>query len=195
MSSIALLGQEWDTEEQAIFQRDGSAEELVNLSNEKKKLCDQIAQATKNPDLVSSAMYSPLAEMIRNLTTRDAEALRDALKVGRQNILSGLTFITDEEASHLGTYVATHAIALKTGIIELMDGVTFHVARAVEAKSSEGSEDTRRLMEQLIKLLWRGLVVSRDHSKLLRESQRFTNSSVVALTWRNIRQGSRITRR
>lgn len=190
---ITSLGETWDKEEQAIVQRGGSVQEFVNLTGEKKKQWDQIAErANKNPGIVPDAKFTEVAESLKRLTARDAQWMLDALKVGRQNMLTGQTFITDEEATHLGVYVANNVIAFKMGVIDLMDGFTLLMTRSVE---SGQIADQKTFMEPFVKLLWRSVVVSRDYFKLRREAQKFTNSSVLKLTLRNIRLGSQLSKR
>jgi len=190
--AIFSLGEAWEKEEQAIIQRGGSEEELKTLSNEKRKLWEQVGEAVKNPDVVPESMFASVTDMVSHVKKTDIPNMQDSLKVGRQNILTGLTFITDEEATYMGVYVAGNAIALKMGIIELMDGLVYLVARSVE---SQDAVDPKNFMAEFTKLLWRGMNVSRDYCKLQRECQIFTNHTVAKLTWRNIKQGSRINRR
>lgn len=189
---VTYLGAEWDKEQQAILQRGGSGKELADLASEKKKLWEQICEASTKPGVVPDEKYVEIAHDLNQYKGRESQWMMDALKVGRQNMLTGQTFLTDEEASHLGVYMATNIIALKMGIIELMDGVTYLVVRSV---ASDEPLDEKKFIQAFVKLLWRGVVVSRDYFKLNREVHRFTDSSILALTWRNISQGSRFRRR
>jgi len=189
---IFHLGKEWDKEEQAIIQRGGKPEELVDLTDEKRKLWEQVTEAVQKSGVVPESMFASVHEAISNIRSTDVPLMLDSLKTGRQNLLTGSTFITDEEATYLGAFMATNAISLKMGIIELMDGTVFLLTRNVD--SSE-QLDPKKFMADFTKLLFRAMNVSKDYCKLLRECQTFTSSSVLKLTWRNIKQGSRISRR
>lgn len=114
------------------------------------------------------------------------------MKAGRQNLLSGQTFITDEEAASLGTYAALHAIALKTGYVELMDGM---VAILTRHMGKEQPLDPTALVAEVSKLLWRTMNVALDYSRVRRVAETVTTCTVLKLTMRNVWQGSRISRR
>jgi hypothetical protein len=164
----------------------------VALQEEKRKLCSQIIDKLKDQDLSSQIDLSAVREAITRLPKDTIPSLIDSTKTGRQNLITGQTFITDEEAACLGIAVAQSGIAFKMGVLELLDGVAFSIVKAI---SQPDGFDPKNHIEDARKLLWRSMVVSKDHCKLLRYAELFTTRTVLELTLRNIRSGSRISKR
>lgn len=187
-----ILGEIWDKEEQEIHKRGGSAQEFAKLRDDKKNLCTQVAEKLKEPNLIGDEQVAALKEAVTRLAESNQERMFDALKVGCQNLITGETFITDEEASCLGLAMAMNTISLKMGVIELFDGLVF---LAVGASAKRDAFEPKDFIADSGKLVWRATTVGKDFHSLLRCCQTFTNSSVLKLTWRNIWQGSRISRR
>lgn len=78
---LFFLGEMWDKEEQATIQRGVSAEELVAMSNAKKKICEQVVEAVKNPGIVPDATFTAVTEAVYHIRKTDLPAMLDALKV------------------------------------------------------------------------------------------------------------------
>jgi hypothetical protein len=114
------------------------------------------------------------------------------MKAGRQRLITGQTFITDEEATYLGIAVAQTAISYKMGCIELLDAISWLGVGVISKPDAFNPSDH---LEDARKLLWRAMVVSKDYCRLLRHAELFTTRTVLELTLRNIRFGSRISKR
>jgi hypothetical protein len=190
--NVFYLGQEWDKEEQQVILSGGGPKGLVALREEKQKLCSQIVDKLKDQDLYSHIDLAALRESITRLPKDTVPSLLDSVKTGRQNLITGQTFITDEEGACLGIAVAQSGIAFKMGVIELLDGLSSSIVKAI---SQQDGLDPKNHIEDARKLLWRSMTVSKDHCRLLRYAESFTTRTVLELTLRNIRSGSRISKR
>lgn len=184
---IFRLGQEWNDEVVAVVQTGGGSDELVKLQQKKMKLLDEIMERwngeTEKPIIPEYLTRLPKEQL---LTT-----MADYAKLYRQNIILGHTFITDEEAATLGVGIAGEAINLKMGVVELWDKCLIVSALAISKPDQFSFKDH---LADFKKMLWKGMVLSRQHFALTRASESITSLTILQLTWRNIKQGSRITK-
>lgn len=189
---VFVLGEMWDKEEQELFRRGALAQEHTDLRNAKKKMCLEIEQKLKDPEFIGDEMITILQQAIARIAEVNEDRILDELRVSRQNFLTGQTFITDDEATCLGVGVASVTVSFKMEVLDLIDGI---IAMALRAAKAKDLFDPKAFVTDSGKLVWKTTTVGKSFHVLLRSSQHFTNSTVLKLTWMNIVQGSRITRR
>ena len=77
----------------------GHPDELLALKERAKKaLCTQIANKVDEPDGIPNELVAAVKKAFTPYTKENLAPMLDAVKVGRQNLITGQQFITDEEA-------------------------------------------------------------------------------------------------
>jgi len=118
------------------------------------------------------------------LPKNSIEHILKLASVKEQNLIDGKTFISDEEASYLGVYVAQVSIELKMELIFMMN---FIVGILVVALSSQKEFDYKEHIDDIVKLVWKGIVVSKHIDTLMRKAELFSKQSVIDLTIKNVK--------
>jgi hypothetical protein len=185
------IGREWSEEERTLIATGKGPESLVKLRSEKKALVTQIHQQVGEMGLIKLDRDS-IKKYLRSLPKEAASMFTDAAKTHVQNLVLGHTFITDEEASTLGLGVIQEAVGLKMTVIDLIDRAHLLAAAVLGAPDNFADEDLKESFEELF---WLFVLASRGSTTLLRYAQLFTTRTVTELTFRNIRSGSRFTKR
>jgi hypothetical protein len=191
MFSVFNHGKEWNKEIKVIQERGGTIEEIVELGNQKKDLfLNQLKAHIEKEGMPfdRSLLVSEIGKMPRE----SLNSILDFCKTARQNLIEGKTYITDEEASTLGLAMASKAIEVKMGILDLIDGTAL-LAAYIVGKPEEF--DVKDHAQQIARMFWKGVEVSRHLDKLFEFVQVFTRRSVLKLTWMNIKNGSRLSLR
>jgi hypothetical protein len=188
--SVYYQGVKWNEEEREIRKRGGNPMEAVELTKSKKQeFLIQLKERIEKEDFGFDK-----AELVRNLQRMpkdSATRLLESSKTTSQNIIDGKTFISDEEATSLGIGFTTNCIELKMGILDLVDGATTLLLSLVSAPENF---DVKSFAGEISKLLWKGILVSKNIDAIA-PAARASSKSVVALTLQNIRNGSRLTKR
>lgn len=104
--------------------------------------------------------------------------------MNEQNLVDGKTFISDEDACYLGNYVAQTSIELKMNLKSLMNSglglLIVLLANPEEFSLKEHADD-------IVKLVWKGIVVSKHIDSLSKKVERFNKLDVFDLTIKNLR--------
>ena len=188
---IFNIGREWSEEEFNMITSGKGPEELVKLRVEKKELVKKIrekAAETEEFKLNREAMQN----FVRRLPKEAANFYLEEGKTRAQNLLLGHTFITDEEAATLGISIIQEAVELKMQMVDITEKVYLLAASVLSGPDTLTDEDGRKALGEL---LWPCVLAARSHTTLLRCAQLFTTRTVTELTLRNIRKGSRFTKR
>lgn len=106
--------------------------------------------------------------------------------------MGAVQFITDEEAATLGLGAIQEAVELKMTVIDLIDRAHTLFAAILGAPDNFTDKDADEVFGELF---WPFVLACRSSTTLLRYAQVFTNRTVMELTVRNIRSGSRLTKR
>jgi hypothetical protein len=189
--AIFNVGREWSEQEHALIAAHKGPESLVKLRSEKKAFVTQIHQQAGEMGLMKLDRES-IQKYIRRLPKEAANIYTEAGKTHVQNLVLGHTFITDEEAATLGLPVIQEAVELKMTVIDLIDRTHLLIAAILGAPDNFPDEDAK---EAFGELFWPFVLASRSSTTLLRYTQLFTTRTVTELTLRNIRSGSRFTKR
>jgi hypothetical protein len=116
----------------------------------------------------------------------------DLSKTTRQNMIDGKTFISGEEAASLSVAFTNKCIELKIGILDLVDGAT---PLALSLLSAPEHFDVNSFSDEIFQLAWKGIFVSKNIDAIAPAARAMSSKSAIALTWQNIRNGNRLTRR
>ena len=164
--NIFHMGVKWNEEIQKIIEKGGSAEELVSLKDEKRKelegLKKEIEEESEKIDIDKEALKKAISKIPPNTSEN---ILQYSMKT-EQNIVDGKTFITDDEASCLGTYTAQTAIELKMHLISMLNsgvGLLFVVFADPE------DFELKKHSDDIVKLVWKGILVSKHIDSLTKE--------------------------
>lgn len=183
-------GIKWNKETREIVRKGGTAADLVKLEEEKKKFLDELKQSFDKGE--SSIDKEKLTQAIQRLPKESVAEIIEWSKTSRRNIIDGRTFISDEEATALGTAFTYSAIGLKLHLLDLIDSGAWLLVSLISAPAEF---DMKSLPDQIFKMLWKGVLISRNIDSLMSSARAISSQSVLSLTLRNIRHGSRITRR
>jgi hypothetical protein len=186
---IYHLGMEWNKETLEIARKGGGPAELVKLQEEKKKFLSQVREQLEKGVPVDR---DKLVRFVQRLPKDSIGSILEWSKTTRQNLIDGKTFISDEEAAALGVAFTNQAIALKMGIIDLVDGGTTLILSIVAAPADFEIKDSATEISQIV---WKGILVSKNIDSIARGAGAIASKSVMALTLQNIRKGSRLTKR
>lgn len=188
--AVFNLGRAWSEEEHSSIAAGHGAQALVKLRKDKKELVGKIQQqAREGGDF--KKIREVMLTSLRSLPQDAAGIAATWARMQIEHIVQGHTFITDEEAATLGIAVIQEAVDLKMNAIDLIDKEYMLIA-SVASKPDLPEKD---LEESLGKMLWLFVLASRGSTTLLRYAQLFTTRTVTELTVRNVRHGSRFTKR
>jgi hypothetical protein len=189
--AIFHVGREWSEEEDALIRDHKGAEALVKLRADKKELVEQMSQKVGEMETFKLDRDA-LQHIIARLPKEAANFYIEAGNTLVQNIVLGNTFITDEEAASMGIVIIQEAVELKMTVVDLIGKAHFLIASLLSSAVTVTDEDAR---EAFGEMLWPCVLAARSHTKLLKYAQLFTTRTVTELTLRNIRSGSRFTKR
>lgn len=107
-------------------------------------------------------------------------------------MIDGKTFILDEEAASLGVAFTNKCIELKMGMLDLVDATTLLLLSILSAPEHF---DIKGYSTEICQLVWKGVLVSKNIDLLTSSARAIASKSILALTFQNIRSGSRWMRR
>lgn len=188
ISKVYALGMVWNRENQEARRRGGGFGELQKLEDERKKQLDSFKQLLAEGKDVGFDK----AALVRAIQHYSKDSIDEFARATRQNLIDGKTFITDEEATTLGVAFTTKCIELKMGITDLVDGACGLV---IALMHSPDDFDIKDHSDDIAKLVWKGISVSRTIDVMARAARVISAKSVLSLTWQNVKTGKRITRR
>lgn len=178
---VFYQGVKWNEEIIEILGKGGSAEELVNLKDEKKKLIDEIKVKLENAAEIAS--QEDFIREIAKLPEEIVGSFLDYRKTTRQNLIEGKTFISDGEATCLGLLVMHQSIELKMNLIALMDTAVMILLSAVN-KPEEF--EVKKFANEIAQAAWKGVIVSKNIDSLMKTAKGINSKSLVELTIRNM---------
>ena len=182
--NILYLGIQWNKAIQKIVKDGGGPEELVALEEEQKKEIAKIKDHIISNSGEFESNKATLIESLKKLPENPIEYIFEASSKTEQNLIDGKTFITDEEASQLGIFAAQIAVNLKMNLISLI-GLT--VGMLTQAYSDPEKFDFQETADDIAKMVWKGVLVSKDIDTLLKQSEIFSGKSIFELTMQNLR--------
>lgn len=182
--SIFHMGIDWNKKIVQILKDGGGAEDLVALENEKKKeidgLKEQFIIELDDKKIDKDNIQKALKKLPPNMT----DIIYKYAMTREQNLLDGKTFINDEEASSLGLYTAQVSIELKMLLIALINN---GLGLLIEFISSPEDFDLKKRADDIVKLVWNGIVVSKHIDTLTKQTELITSLSVFELTKKNLK--------
>jgi hypothetical protein len=191
-------GMKWNKEVREILRKGGTAKDVLKLEEEKKKFISELKQDIAHGDADKQAQgenefdKEKLIEAVQKLPKETLPSILEWAKTARQNLIEGKTFISDEEATSLGLAFTHNSIQLKMHLLDVIDAGSWLIVSLVSAPAEFNIES---LVDQIAKMLWKGILISRNIDTLSDSARALSSKSVLSLTLRNIRNGSRLTKR
>ena len=181
---IFHMGIEWNEEIDELVKNGGGAEELVDLKNRKKKELEKLKEKIIEESGKVSLNKEDIEKILKKLPTDTAEQILQYAQRVEQNLIDGKTFLSDEDASNLGAYVSQTAIDLKMNLISMINSGMGILAILI---SKPNEFELKDYADEIIKLVWRGIVVSKHIDILSKKVEFFVDQSTYDLTIRNIK--------
>ncbi len=180
--AIFHMGVEWNKEINEIISNGRGAEDLVELArSKKKKETEEIKKIIE--EYGKTIEKADMDNLLRGLPNDTVDQILQSAKQTEQNLIDGKTFISDEDASYLGRYVAQTAIELK---MELISMLNFGVWIIVVILSSPEDFDLKDHADTIVKIVWKGIVVSKHIDTLSKKMDYFSRLSTFQLTMKNL---------
>jgi len=183
-------GMKWNAEFREIIKKGGGAADALKLQEEKKNILKELKEHSDK--VVAGLDRDKLLQELQKLPEESLPGILEWSRTTRQNIIEGKTFISDEEATVLGVAFAHNCIDLKMDILDLIDTGTWLLVSMLSAPAEFQIET---LSTGLTKMVWQGILISKNIDLLSRSARAISSKSVLALSLQNIHNGSRLTRR
>ncbi len=191
MFDIFYLGVEWSEEIRKTIKKGGDAKDLVKLKKEKKKLIDEIEKIIKSKpnkiksvrEIFSKDLDKVLSLSKNGLLPNPVEMILELSEKNEQKLLDGKTFISDEDASYLGIYLAQICVELKMNLILMINQCVDLILNFLSDPENFDLEDSTM---DLSKILWQAILVSRDIYTLTNRINIYTKESLPNLTLKNM---------
>lgn len=177
-------GIKWNKEISQILKNGGKAEDLVALKDEKKKELDELKEQIVTESDKTKIDKDAIQKLITKLPQNATEYILQYAHRNEQNLVDGKTFISDDEACYLGVYVAQISIELKMNLISLFNSV---IGLLIYVLSNIEDFDLKEHADDIVKLVWNGIVISKHIDTLTKEVEFFTKQSIFDLTMKNLR--------
>lgn len=181
--NVYYLGVEWNKETQEIIKKGGGAEALVKLEDEKKKMVDEIKEKIESEHESIKFDKETIVKTLNRLPSNRAETILQYAMKSEQNLLDGKTFISDEDASYLGTYFAQICVEMKMNLISMMSQ---GVGLILEFSSDPENFDLKSSAKELSQIIWKAVLVSKDIDTLTNRINVYTENSLFYLTLKNM---------
>lgn len=180
---IFYMGVEWNNEISELIKKGCDASDLVKLNDDKKAKMAELKKHLLSKDGIKSLSKSEIEKMLKKMPQNYADYISKQITLSEQNLIEGKTFISDEEASYLGIYTAQVSIELKMELISLMNIITSLLFIAL---SSENEFNYKEHIDEIMKLIWKGIVVSKHIDTLTKNVELISKQPVLSLTFKNL---------
>ena len=181
---IFHVGIEWNEKIDQILKVGGGAKDIVALKDEKKKELDELKKQIVAESDKAKIDKDAIQKILKNIPQNTTEHILEYARMNEQNLVDGKTFISDEEACYLGNYVAQISIELKMNLKSLMNS---GIGLLLVILSNPEEFSLKEHADNIIKLVWQGIVVSKHIDSLTKKVELFTKQSVFDLTMKNLR--------
>jgi len=179
--ALAYIGISWNEEIRELLGKGGTIEDVVNLEEEKKKIVERIQEEVSKLD-ISDKLPEVLA-VIEKLPSDSLDKVLESMKVLRQNLIEGKTFISDSEAVSMGLHVMTKSISVKMNIISMADTILTIIFGLLADKDNFKID---RYAKEVSVIVWKGMKVSRDIDMLINIAKRESSKSIFTLVVENL---------
>jgi len=181
---VYQIGVNWNEEIEEIVQSGIDGEKLVALESKKKEEIEELKKHLEEKSDEIEFGKEEIYKLLKHLPENGAEYFSQYIIRSSQNIVDGKTFIRDDEASQLGAYITQVAVQLKLELLSLLSLVTgFFMA----AMSDPEGFDLKDSSDDLAKLIWKGVLVSKHIDTLSKKVEAISNMSIMDLTLVNLR--------
>ncbi len=181
--SIFYQGIEWNKEIDDLIKSGASAEDLVKLNDDKKAEMEGLKEHLLSEGGLKVLSRDDIEKILSKMPKNSTEHILGYVKTSEQNLIDGKTFISDEEASYLGVYTAQISIGLKMELISIMNST---IGLLIVALSSADEFDYKEHLDEIVDLVWKGIVVSKHIDTLTKKTNYISSLSVFDLTMRNL---------
>ena len=180
---IFYMGMKWNEEIDKIIKKGQGTEALIKLKDDKKKKIDELKEEMlKESGKVK--VQQAIDEMLRKSPPNAIDHMLQYVQKTGQNLVDGKTFISDEDASNLGVFIAQTTIELKMDLISMLNSVMNII---VMLSSNPEKFELKDYVDDIAKLVWKGIVVSKNIDTLSKKTDFFNQLSTFDLTMRNLR--------
>jgi len=180
---IAHIGMKWQKEERSHIQAGTNAKELIKIEEKyKEKINEILKKFEENSDDLTKEIKEGFVKL------ESSEGLKSEvlsmLRSTKESILSGKTFISDQDAAKLGHEHSFFCVSLKMHLISLIDSAII-LLQAFDSKSLEYKQ-YKQLFETIFK---EAILTSKDIELLSGSLEKYTESTVFGIAVRNINYG------
>lgn len=181
--SIFYQGIEWNKEIDVLIKSGAGAEDLAKLYGDKKADMEGFKEHLLSEDGLKTLSRGDIEKILSRMPESSTEHILGYMKTSEQNLIDGKTFISDEEASYLGVYTAQTSIELKMELISIMNSA---VGLLIVALSSDDDFDYKEHVDEIVDIVWKGIVVSKHIDTLTKRTNYISSLSVFDLTVKNL---------
>ena len=181
--NIFYQGIEWNKEIDDLIKSGAGAEDLVKLKDGKKAEMEDLKEHLLSEGGLKTLSRDDIEKMLSKMPKNSTDHILGYVKTSEQNLIDGKTFISDEEASYLGVYTAQTSIELKMQLISIMNSA---IGLLILALSSADEFDCKEHVDEIMDLVWKGIVVSKHIDTLTKKTNYISSLSVFDLTMKNL---------
>lgn len=178
---IFNLGMEWNEEFGKAVARGLSDKELLEFDTKKKE--SMLLEIRAMVDSISPEKVRELINTLKGMPKHAFDNISADVASAAQNLIDGKTFVSDQEACCLDFHSANVCIDLKMNLVELILSFPVLMLRMVNGEQNFEIKNHRL---EIINLLWKCVVVSKDIDVLSGLVERYLNKSIFRLTFNNI---------
>ncbi|MEA1988953.1 MAG: hypothetical protein U9N57_07085 [Pseudomonadota bacterium] len=180
---VFYIGVQWNNEIKELVAKGGTAEDIVQLNDDKKELLIEFQEIIKTDSESLSSEVEKIRETFRKFPEPLMNSVVSLLTTSSQNIIEGKTFVSDADVSSLDPHIAAISIDLKMKMVNAMTKMTMLFLKIAEEPDDFKFED---YADEISELIWQAILVSKDIDTLSSEISRYSEKSVFALTIRNL---------
>ncbi len=175
-------GIEWNDEISEIINNGGTGIDLVELEQSKKDKISELKAAFESGEieLPTDSYETAFSRMPEDPLTYIVSEMSKT----QQNIVDGKTFVSDEDVSNLDVAMARTTIELK---MEVLSSLSLVVGLFVVMHKNQGENISKLCAEDISKLIWKGLVISKHIDRLCRRLEFYQNQTIFKLTILNMK--------
>jgi len=178
---ITYIGTKWYKDYMKLIKSGSDINEIAKLNNEYEDKLKEIKENILNGNNDIKINEKELSSRLNKIKHRMPELL-ETLKLSRQNIIDGKTFITDESASYLGIHSSACIIELKMRLISVLD-----IAHVIFYDFSQKDDfKIKDNAEEIYKLIRYTILFSKAMEMVKLKVQYFQSCSTLSLTFKNM---------
>lgn len=184
MFSIFHKGVEWNEKVDKLIKEGASPELYIKVRDDLKSEVFGMKDDFISDENIKVLDQETIDKILSKLPRNAVDSILQYASRKEQNIIDGKTFITDEEASYLGPHTALIAIELKMELINILNSGVGLLATLL---SSKDGIDIKEHADEILKLIWKGILISKHIDTLTKKMDYLKAHSSFDLTIKNLK--------